>query len=166
MFLCLFAYCTSVCLVTIIMVNLHSLFYLHYTPCLPVCSDLPPSQGGRYSGFGNTVEPNKEEAGAGGGGGEFFTNTWGSLSSGWSSFSSNASTWASHAGDKASVWASQAGDKATQWKASLQENVIKPSSEQVTGWGGGVGWGEWKRRKGICVDLCVDLCMGFKESGD
>ena len=158
MFLCLFAYCTSVCLVTIIMVNLHSLFYLHYTPCLPVCSDLPPSQGGRYSGFGNTVEPNKEEAA---GGGEFFTNTWGSLSSGWSSFSSNASTWASHAGDKASVWASQAGDKATQWKASLQENVIKPSSEQVTVcvWSGGV---EWKRRNRLCVDLCV----GYKESGD
>lgn len=90
------------------------------------CSDLPPSQGGKYSGFGSTVQkPETEE-------GEFLSSAWSSLSSGWSSFSSNASTWASTAGDKASTWASHAGEKATQLKATLQENVVKPSTEQVS----------------------------------
>ena len=36
-------------------------------------SDLPPSQGGRYAGFGNTVERKKED--------DFFENTMSSLSS-------------------------------------------------------------------------------------
>lgn len=36
-------------------------------------SNLPPSQGGRYAGFGNTVETKKED--------DFFDNTFSSLSS-------------------------------------------------------------------------------------
>ena len=82
---------------------------------ISLCSDLPPSQGGKYSGFGNTVQPPPKEDS------EFLTNAWSSLSSGWSSFSSSAST-----------WASQAGEKAAQLKTSVQENVIKPSSEHVS----------------------------------
>ena len=90
-------------------------FHLRLFPCL-VCRDLPPNQGGKYAGFGNTVQPPpKEES-------EFFSNAWGSLSAGWSSFTSNAST-----------WASQAGEKAAQLKTTMQENVIKPSTEQVKG---------------------------------
>jgi len=38
------------------------------------CSDLPPSQGGRYAGFGNTVEPQNKDT----------TDYWSS----WSSVSS------------------------------------------------------------------------------
>ncbi|XP_064402829.1 ADP-ribosylation factor GTPase-activating protein 1-like [Halichondria panicea] len=69
--------------------------------------DLPPSQGGRYGGFGNTVEaPKKEES-------EFLSNTWGSISTGWSSFTSNASSWASQAG------------------TSIQKNVLQPTSEKA-----------------------------------
>jgi ADP-ribosylation factor GTPase-activating protein 1 len=87
---------------------------LHFTCLFPPHSDLPPSQGGKYSGFGNTVQPPpKEES-------EFLSNAWSSLSSGWSTFSSSASN-----------WASQAGEKASQLKVSVQEKVIKPSSEQV-----------------------------------
>lgn len=70
--------------------------------------DLPPSQGGKYTGFGNTpVKPEKEDS-------EFFSNTWGSISSGWSSFTSSASEWASNAG------------------TAIQENVVKPSSEKAS----------------------------------
>ena len=38
-------------------------------------SDLPPSQGGRYGGFGNTVEPTKKQES------EFLTGTWSSITS-------------------------------------------------------------------------------------
>ena len=77
-------------------------------------SDLPPSQGGKYTGFGNTVEkPPQQES-------EMFSGTWDSLSSGWSSFTSSAS-----------VWASQAKEKASQFGSAIQDNVIKPSSQQV-----------------------------------
>jgi len=38
-------------------------------------ADLPPSQGGRYGGFGNTVEPAKNEES------EFFSGAWSSISS-------------------------------------------------------------------------------------
>jgi len=30
--------------------------------CMCACSDLPPSQGGRYGGFGNTIEPANKDA--------------------------------------------------------------------------------------------------------
>ena len=38
-------------------------------------SDLPPSQGGRYGGFGNTVEPTKKQES------EFLSDTWSSITS-------------------------------------------------------------------------------------
>jgi len=92
----------------------HESYVYLFFPLSSPCSDLPPSQGGKYSGFGNTAQPPpKEES-------EFFSNAWSSLSSGWNTFSANAST-----------WASQAGEKAAQFKATVQENVIKPSTEQV-----------------------------------
>ena len=43
--------------------------------CYLLHSDLPPSQGGKYGGFGNTVErPKKEES-------EFFSDAWSTFSS-------------------------------------------------------------------------------------
>ena len=82
-------------------------------------SDLPPNQGGRYTGFGNTVQkPQKEES-------DTFSSAWDTLSSGWSSFTSSATT-----------WASSAKEKASQLGSTINESVIKPSSQQVCvcGW--------------------------------
>lgn len=42
------------------------------------------------------------------------------LSQGWTSFTSNAST-----------WASQAGEKASNLGSTIQENILKPSAQQV-----------------------------------
>lgn len=83
---------------------------------LPIFRDLPPSQGGRYTGFGNTVQkPQKQES-------DTFSGTWDSLSAGWSSFTSSAST-----------WATSAKEKASQLGSTINQNVIKPSSQQVGG---------------------------------
>lgn len=80
--------------------------------------DLPPNQGGRYTGFGNTVQkPQKQEPDA-------FSNAWDSFSSGWSSFTSSASS-----------WASTAKEKASQLGSTISENVIKPSSQQASKFG-------------------------------
>ena len=91
---------------------------------LPPYSNLPPSQGGRYTGFGNTVQkPQKQES-------DTFSSAWDSLSSGWSSFTSSAST-----------WATTAKEKASQLGTTINDNVLKPSSQQV------------------CVYVCVCVCM-------
>ena len=96
-------------------------------PPLSPFSDLPPSQGGRYTGFGNTVQkPQKQESSA-----------WDSLSAGWSSFTSSAST-----------WATSAKEKASQLGSTINESVIKPSSQQVGEGEGGGGERERGREGG------------------
>ena len=54
--------------------HIHTHTHTHTTPT-PLHRDLPPSQGGRYGGFGNTVEPAKNEES------EFFSGAWSSISS-------------------------------------------------------------------------------------
>ena len=92
-------------------------------------SDLPPSEGGKYTGFGNTPAPpprdQEEDSG----------DTWASLASGWTSFTSAASTWASKVGEKASGVGS-----------SINQSVIKPSGEQVN----------FQVFVCVCVCVCVD----------
>lgn len=77
--------------------------------------DIPPSQGGKYVGFGNTVH--REPAPS-------VTN---SLYSGWSSFSSNAYKWGSAAKDGAYKLGAVAKDKAGQLGSTVNENIIKPT---------------------------------------
>jgi ADP-ribosylation factor GTPase-activating protein 1 len=80
--------------------------------------DLPPSQGGKYTGFGSTpAPPPRDQEGDSG-------DTWTSLASGWTSFTSVAST-----------WASKVGEKASEVGSSINQSVIKPSGEQVSKFG-------------------------------
>jgi len=57
---------------------------------------LPPSQGGKYAGFGFTREPPPKTQSQ-----ELFDSTLSTLASGWSLFSTNASKLASTAKEKA-----------------------------------------------------------------
>ncbi|XP_026553152.1 ADP-ribosylation factor GTPase-activating protein 1 [Pseudonaja textilis] len=81
-------------------------------------------QENRYVGFGNTVTPPKKED-------DFLNNAMSSLYSGWSSFTSGASKFASAAKEGASKFGSQASQKASELGQSLNENVLKPAQEKV-----------------------------------
>ncbi|KAH3695274.1 ADP-ribosylation factor GTPase-activating protein 1-like [Dreissena polymorpha] len=85
--------------------------------------DLPPSQGGKYAGFGNTMEKKKED--------DFFENTMSSLSTGWSAFASGASKFAAVATEKASKVAHVAKDKTLELTSTVNETVLKPTKEKV-----------------------------------
>lgn len=67
--------------------------------------DLPPSQGGKYAGFGNTAAPVKKS----GGGDDFFNDALSSISAGWEAFSVGA----------------------VKIAAQVNETVIKPTAEKV-----------------------------------
>lgn len=84
---------------------------------------LPPSQGGRYAGFGNTIETKKED--------DFFDNTFSSLSTGWSSFTAGAAKFATVASEKASKAAHAAKEKTIEISQTVNESVVKPTKEKV-----------------------------------
>ncbi|KAM6456061.1 ADP-ribosylation factor GTPase-activating protein 1 isoform 3-T4 [Liasis olivaceus] len=97
-------------------------------------------QENRYVGFGNTVTPPKKED-------DFLNNAMSSLYSGWSSFTSGASKFASAAKEGATKFGSQATQKfwgqkqqaepASELGQSLNENVLKPAQEKgvsTKGW--------------------------------
>jgi ADP-ribosylation factor GTPase-activating protein 1 len=79
---------------------------------------LPPSQGGRYAGFGNTPmqPPPRSQS-------ELFDNTWSSLASGWSVLSSSATKIASTAKDNALKYGSIAGQKVVEVSQNVSEKV-------------------------------------------
>jgi len=81
---------------------------------------LPPSQGGKYAGFGNQAytPPAKTPQQ------EMLDNTWASVSSGWGMFASSAAKFASVAKDNAVKY----GTKAVE---SVNENVVKPTATRV-----------------------------------
>ncbi|XP_065379477.1 ADP-ribosylation factor GTPase-activating protein 1 isoform X15 [Macaca fascicularis] len=79
------------------------------------------AQGNRYVGFGNTPPPQKKED-------DFLNNAMSSLYSGWSSFTTGASR-----------FASAAKEGASELGHSLNENVLKPAQEKVQGVGS-KGW--------------------------
>ncbi|XP_063153007.1 ADP-ribosylation factor GTPase-activating protein 1 [Candoia aspera] len=81
-------------------------------------------QENRYVGFGNTVTPPKKED-------DFLNNAMSSLYSGWSSFTSGASKFASAAKEGATKFGSQATQKASELGQTLNENVLKPAQEKV-----------------------------------
>ncbi|XP_069898390.1 ADP-ribosylation factor GTPase-activating protein 1 isoform X4 [Dipodomys merriami] len=100
------------------------------------------AQENRYVGFGNTVPPQKRED-------DFLNNAMSSLYSGWSSFTTGASKFASAAKEGATKFGSQASQKfwgykqqpepASELGHSLNENVLKPAQEKVQGVGS-KGW--------------------------
>uniref|UniRef100_A0A480PIC5 ADP-ribosylation factor GTPase-activating protein 1 n=1 Tax=Sus scrofa TaxID=9823 RepID=A0A480PIC5_PIG len=89
--------------------------------------DLGSYQGApenRYVGFGNTVPPQKKED-------DFLNSAMSSLYSGWSSFTTGASRFASAAKEGATKFGSQASQKASELGHSLNESVLKPAQEKV-----------------------------------
>ncbi|XP_026292239.1 ADP-ribosylation factor GTPase-activating protein 1 isoform X2 [Frankliniella occidentalis] len=92
---------------------------------------IPPNQGGKYSGFGYTMDAPPRSTSQ-----EFFDTAVSSLSSGWSLFSSNASKIASKATENAFKIGSIASQKVTEIGSSVGEkvkdgNVIDSMSSQV-----------------------------------
>uniref|UniRef100_A0A8C0X873 ADP-ribosylation factor GTPase-activating protein 1 n=1 Tax=Castor canadensis TaxID=51338 RepID=A0A8C0X873_CASCN len=92
------------------------------------------AQENRYVGFGNTVPPQKRED-------DFLNSAMSSLYSGWSSFTTGASKFASAAKEGATKFGSQASQKfwgykqqpepASELGHSLNESVLKPAQEKV-----------------------------------
>ncbi|KAJ1523566.1 hypothetical protein ONE63_001413 [Megalurothrips usitatus] len=79
---------------------------------------LPPNQGGKYSGFGYTMDAPPRSTSQ-----EFFDTAVSSLSSGWSLFSSNATKIASKATENAFKIGSIATQKVSEIGASVGEKV-------------------------------------------
>lgn len=77
--------------------------------------DMPPSQGGRYAGFGNSYYTGPPRSSSQ----EFFDTALSSLASGWSSLTINATKMAS----KATEGAVKIGSAATQKVSELSETV-------------------------------------------
>ncbi|KAM6165006.1 ADP-ribosylation factor GTPase-activating protein 1 [Rhynchocyon petersi] len=82
------------------------------------------AQENRYVGFGNTVPPPKKDD-------DFLNTAMSSLYSGWSSFTTGASRFASAAKEGATKFGSHASQKASELGHSLNENVLKPAQEKV-----------------------------------
>ncbi|KFM62052.1 ADP-ribosylation factor GTPase-activating protein 1, partial [Stegodyphus mimosarum] len=82
--------------------------------------DIPPNQGGRYTGFGYTMAAPPRSHSQ-----EFVDGAWSSLSSGWSSFTSGATKFAF----KASESAVKLGSIATQKVVELSETVNEKVKE-------------------------------------
>nr|XP_019609045.1 PREDICTED: ADP-ribosylation factor GTPase-activating protein 1 isoform X11 [Rhinolophus sinicus] len=82
------------------------------------------AQESRYVGFGNTAPPQKRDD-------DFLNNAMSSLYSGWSSFATGASKFASAAKEGATKFGSQASQKASELGHSLNENVLRPAQEKV-----------------------------------
>lgn len=74
--------------------------------------NLPPNQGGRYAGFGNTVEPDKKEY-----------DYWSVLSSGWSNLAEGATKFAAQATEKATTLAASASQKTKELGQKVNEKV-------------------------------------------
>ncbi|KAL8598548.1 hypothetical protein ACOMHN_051336 [Nucella lapillus] len=86
---------------------------------------LPPSQGGRYVGFGSGPPPSEKKD-------DFFENTMSSLTTGWSSFAVGATKFASAASEKAAKIATTATQKTKELGQSVNESVLKPTKDKVT----------------------------------
>ncbi|XP_069127809.1 ADP-ribosylation factor GTPase-activating protein 1-like isoform X2 [Argopecten irradians] len=84
--------------------------------------NLPPSQGGRYVGFGSTATPTKRDD-------DFFENTFSSIQSGWSSFTVGASKMAAVATEKV-----KEGNLLNDVGSSMSGFASKLSSASSKGW--------------------------------
>ncbi|XP_071807369.1 ADP-ribosylation factor GTPase-activating protein 1-like isoform X1 [Asterias amurensis] len=86
--------------------------------------NLPPSQGGRYAGFGNT--PMKQEPQN-----ESWDNAMSSLSSGWSTFAVSATKLAAATKDGAVKLGTVASQKTQEYAAKVNDSVVKPTKEKM-----------------------------------
>ncbi|XP_075164552.1 ADP-ribosylation factor GTPase-activating protein 1 isoform X2 [Haematobia irritans] len=96
--------------------------------------NLPPSQGGKYSGFGYSREPPPKTQSQ-----EIIDNTLSSLASGWSLLSAGASKFAVIAKEKAVTTATIASSKVTDigkrgWNNLAGSNFTSPQSEHAGGY--------------------------------
>eukprot|EP00111_Clytia_hemisphaerica_P018773 TCONS_00055515-protein len=80
--------------------------------------NLPPSQGGKYVGFGSSPAPSQNNSSSG------WDSTLSSLQAGWNTFSIGAQQ-----------VASAASEKAVKVGSKLNENVIKPASNKAQEFG-------------------------------
>jgi ADP-ribosylation factor GTPase-activating protein 1 len=83
--------------------------------------DVPPNQGGKYQGFGNSLPPQQYDS----------DSYWNTLSSGWSTLASNATKLASVAAVQTTKLASQATEKTKQISQVVTEKVNLASTK---GW--------------------------------
>ncbi|EEB19669.1 ADP-ribosylation factor GTPase-activating protein, putative [Pediculus humanus corporis] len=103
--------------------------------------DLPPNQGGKYSGFGYTMDPPPRSTSQ-----EFVDNALSSLASGWSLFSVSATKLASKATESACKIGEMASNKVKEGK------LLEEVSSQVTNLAtkvGDMGKKKWKEVSGI-----------------
>ncbi|KAL0279822.1 UNVERIFIED_CONTAM: hypothetical protein PYX00_001303 [Menopon gallinae] len=107
--------------------------------------DLPPNQGGRYSGFGYTMDPPPRSTSQ-----EFVDNTLSSLASGWSMLSMSASKIASKATESAAKIGEIASNKVKEGK--LLDEVSTQVSSLATKMGD-LGRKGWKEISGINTNL-------------
>ncbi|XP_029639125.1 ADP-ribosylation factor GTPase-activating protein 1-like isoform X3 [Octopus sinensis] len=82
--------------------------------------DIPPSQGGKYIGFGSTPDPVPQE------------DYMSSISTGWASFALSASKFAAVASEKATKVASTAAKRTKELSLTVNESVIKPTRDKVS----------------------------------
>ncbi|KAG7196022.1 Zn finger-containing GTPase- Activating Protein for ARF [Scheffersomyces spartinae] len=92
---------------------------------------LPPSQGGKYAGFGNTPVPQKATSGSGGGGSlndlsvnNLQSDPWGTISKGWGLFSSTVAKSVSEVNEsviKPAVSKIQEGDVGVEAKKAMAQ---------------------------------------------
>ncbi|KAI8853391.1 hypothetical protein BC829DRAFT_353619, partial [Chytridium lagenaria] len=93
-------------------------------------ADLPPSQGGRYSGFGSNYTP-PPQSGQSSAADALVSEALGSLSLGWSFLASNAQTAISVLGTTVSKGAELAVSGAETLGQHLTETVIKPTAAAI-----------------------------------
>lgn len=80
--------------------------------------NIPPNQGGRYTGFGYSMAPPPRSQST-----EIMDNAWSSLSSGWSMFASGASKIAYKASENAVKLGSMASQKVVEISETVNEKV-------------------------------------------
>ncbi|KAK6629366.1 hypothetical protein RUM43_003183 [Polyplax serrata] len=82
--------------------------------------DLPPNQGGKYSGFGYTMDPPPRSVSQ-----EFVDNAWSSLASGWSLLSVSATKLASKATESAVKIGEMTSNKVADLSVTVSEKFAK-----------------------------------------
>ncbi|XP_071965761.1 ADP-ribosylation factor GTPase-activating protein 1-like isoform X2 [Antedon mediterranea] len=86
--------------------------------------NLPPSQGGKYTGFGSSPAPSDQQAYGG-------DELWKNLSSGWSAFTIGATKVAKATKDGAVKLGSAASQKTQEYAESMNKSVIAPTKTKM-----------------------------------
>ncbi|KAF5302675.1 hypothetical protein FQA39_LY10171 [Lamprigera yunnana] len=131
-------------------------------------NDLPPSQGGKYAGFGYTKEaPPRSQSQ------EFFDTTLSSLANGWSLFSNTASKVASKASEGALKYGGMATQKVTDISMQVGEKVkdgtlleeVGTQVVSITNKMGELGRRGWQEVTGVGNNRCDYQSGGYGQVG-